>query len=87
VKGKNLRNGSRITDYGLLSLGDLVISLPQAKRQSAAYGASFYEELSRLLVHGLLHLLDYDHERNAYQAQKMRTLESEVLKALWGSGV
>lgn len=76
----NAMNAQRSTP-----LGDIVISLPQAQRQAAAYGAPLYEELARLLVHGLLHLTGYDHERNAYQARKMRTLESEILRDIWGS--
>jgi len=65
-----------------LLLGDIVISLPQAGRQAAEYEATFYQELSRLLVHGLLHLLGYDHEKNNYQAAKMRRLEAELAEAL-----
>jgi probable rRNA maturation factor len=84
LKGKDI---SPVTRSPSLPLGDIVISLPQAKRQAEAYGAPLYEELARLLVHGLLHLLDYDHERNSSEARSMRALESEVLRDLWGSAV
>jgi len=63
-------------------LGDIVISLPQARRQAKEHGATFYEELARLLIHGLLHLLGYDHEKNAYQARKMRKLEQELFDGI-----
>jgi probable rRNA maturation factor len=43
--------------------GDIVISYPRAVEQAAAYGHSAEEELSILVVHGVLHLLGYDHER------------------------
>jgi len=59
-----------------LLLGDIVISLPQAKRQAEEYGTTFNQELVRLLIHGLLHLLGHDHEKNSYRAAKMRRLEA-----------
>jgi probable rRNA maturation factor len=67
---------------GSVFLGDIVISLPQAKRQSKQYLTTFSHELARLLVHGLLHLLGCDHERNSYQAAKMRRLEAEIREVL-----
>lgn len=71
----------------LCSLGDIVISVPQTIRQAGEYGATFYEELARLLIHGLLHLLGYDHEGNAYQARIMRKLETEILEAICANGL
>ncbi|HHV61148.1 MAG TPA: rRNA maturation RNase YbeY [Firmicutes bacterium] len=43
-------------------LGDIVISLESAARQGDEYGHGFVAEVGRLAVHGLLHLLGYDHE-------------------------
>jgi probable rRNA maturation factor len=65
-----------------LSLGDIVISLPQAKRQAEEYGATFDRELARLLIHGLLHLLGHDHEKSSYRAAKMRRLEAELAEVV-----
>ncbi|MCG2813367.1 MAG: rRNA maturation RNase YbeY, partial [Thermodesulfovibrionales bacterium] len=45
-------------------LGDIVINLQAAKRQAPEHGLSFNEELRWLLVHGVLHLIGYDHERS-----------------------
>jgi probable rRNA maturation factor len=75
---------SKLPDFrtSALVLGDIVISLPRAKRQALEHGVTFYEEVTRLLIHGLLHLLGYDHERNKYQARKMREMEKELLSAL-----
>ena len=44
-----------------LRLGDVVVSLPAARRQAKEAGHSLERELALLLVHGLLHLLGYDH--------------------------
>ncbi len=43
-------------------LGDVVISIDTAREQAAAYDASLERELHRLLIHGLLHVVGYDHE-------------------------
>ncbi|HEX8143679.1 MAG TPA: rRNA maturation RNase YbeY [Pyrinomonadaceae bacterium] len=45
-----------------LSLGDVVISVERAAAQAAAHGLEFEEEVSQLILHGLLHLCGYDHE-------------------------
>ncbi|MDI6729447.1 MAG: rRNA maturation RNase YbeY [Thermodesulfovibrionales bacterium] len=66
----------------LTSLGDIVINLHQAKRQSKEHGFTFYAEIAWLLIHGLLHLLGYDHEKNKHQARKMREMEKELLEVM-----
>lgn len=43
------------------TLGQIYISLPQIKRQSKLWGVTIKEEFARILVHGLLHLVGYDH--------------------------
>jgi len=63
-----------------IPLGDIVINTYQAKKQAEEHNFSPYKELKWLLIHGLLHLLGYDHEKNRYQAAKMRRLEIELLK-------
>ncbi|MEW6053067.1 MAG: rRNA maturation RNase YbeY [Nitrospirota bacterium] len=76
--------GFRLSDAGNhhLLLGDIVINLHKAKRQASEYGTSFHDELSRLLVHGLLHLIHYDHEINRYQKERMETKERELTALL-----
>ncbi|MFZ2198611.1 MAG: rRNA maturation RNase YbeY [Thermodesulfovibrionales bacterium] len=63
-------------------LGDIVISVPKALAQAKEFKISFYDELLRLLVHGLLHLIGYDHEINAYQKKKMEKKERELFNAI-----
>ncbi|HCH63261.1 MAG: rRNA maturation RNase YbeY [Deltaproteobacteria bacterium] len=63
-------------------LGDLVISIDTARRQAAELGHSLDHELRVLLVHGLLHLLGYDHETSSTDAEEMRTAEQKLLARL-----
>ena len=63
-------------------LGDIVINLPRAKRQAAEQGITLNKELKRLMIHGLLHLIGYDHEKSRYQKNKMRSKERELLEVL-----
>ncbi len=57
-------------------LGDVVISVETARRQAADYDATLQEELYRLLIHGLLHVLGHDHmrpdERRVMQGEERR---------------
>ena len=63
-------------------LGDVVISLPAAERQARAAGHSTGRELERLLVHGLLHLLGYDHEQSPQEARRMERKERQLRERL-----
>ncbi|PYS82984.1 MAG: rRNA maturation RNase YbeY [Acidobacteria bacterium] len=47
-----------------LSLGDVVVSVEQAARQAEEHGLDFEGEVAQLILHGLLHLCGYDHERD-----------------------
>ena len=61
-------------------LGDVVISVPTARRQATERGHGLRDELRRLLVHGVLHLLGYDHERGPRDAALMARKEKAILK-------
>lgn len=63
-------------------LGDIVISLPAASRQAEQAGHSLIREVDRLLVHGLLHLIGYDHEQGPHEALRMERKEQKLLKGL-----
>lgn len=62
-------------------LGDVVVCIDRAKDQAGAYGHSFERELAYLTVHGVLHLLGYDHERPA-ERRAMRQREEAALADL-----
>lgn len=63
-------------------LGDVVISLDSAGRQATARGRAIADEVRLLLVHGVLHLLGYDHERSAGEARRMFRRQRALLAAL-----
>ncbi|MCL2281223.1 MAG: rRNA maturation RNase YbeY [Dehalococcoidia bacterium] len=60
-------------------LGEVIISYPQAEIQSADHGHSVLREVAVLLVHGVLHLLGYDHDEPLRQ-QNMQLREQVILK-------
>ena len=68
-------------------LGDVVISLERARDQAPRFGNDAEAELARLLVHGLLHLMGYDHHRPAdgrrMKAAERRALLEFVPGSLW----
>ena len=63
-------------------LGDVVISVDTAARQAAERGESLGRESDRLLVHGVLHLLGYDHERSPREARRMQRRERALERCL-----
>ncbi len=74
--------GSGGSSPSIVMIGDIIINLHQANRQAQEYGSTLHEEVNRLLIHGLLHLFGYDHERNSYQARKMRQMEKSLLEGI-----
>jgi pyridoxine 5-phosphate synthase len=63
-------------------LGDVVISVETAAREAEAQSISLHRQLTVLLIHGLLHLLGYDHERSDDEAELMEKKERELLTLL-----
>lgn len=63
-------------------LGDVVVSLPTADREAQALEQPLEARVVYLLIHGLLHLLGYDHEQSDAAQQRMETLEQELLAYL-----
>lgn len=68
-------------------LGDVVISWDTTLRQARELGVTPEEELLRLLIHGLLHLCGFDHERvPKREAERMRKREARLFSRLVGLG-
>jgi len=63
---------------GVLHLGEVIISYPQAIAQAKTHRHSTKKELAILIIHGVLHLLGYDHEAPE-QSGRMRAREKEIL--------
>jgi probable rRNA maturation factor len=68
------------------SLGEVVICVPVAEAQAAGAGRVAAGAIAHLLVHGLLHLLGYDHEASEADSRRMQAREDELLDALGYSG-
>jgi len=61
-------------------LGDLVISVETAKRQSKQFGLNEMSMVTLLMIHGILHLVGYDHERSKKEAQHMALKQKHLLQ-------
>nr|WP_244265126.1 rRNA maturation RNase YbeY [Leptospira alexanderi] len=65
-----------------IALGEIVISIDTLEKQAIEIGHSVKDEFYRLLVHGFLHLLGYDHERGEEEERIMKLKEDECLEIL-----
>ena len=72
---------------GVRLLGDVVISVDKAKQQARERSRALDEEMVTLLIHGIVHLLGYDHERSAKDARAMLRLERKIYRALCEEGI
>jgi probable rRNA maturation factor len=64
---------------GITRLGEVIISYPQAAEQARKQGHSIERELALLTIHGILHLLGFDHEESKEES-KMREKERQLLE-------
>jgi probable rRNA maturation factor len=64
------------------TLGEVIVCVPVAREQAASAGLPVAGGIVHLLVHGLLHLLGYDHEESEEDSERMRAREDELLAAL-----
>lgn len=63
-------------------LGDLVICVPVVLQEALEQNKTALHHFSHLVVHGMLHLLGYDHETSPEDAEQMEALEIEILSTL-----
>jgi probable rRNA maturation factor len=68
-------------DTGARYLGDILISMPRAQAQAEAAGHPLEAEVQLLIVHGILHLLGYDHAR-AEEKARMWKAQAQILERL-----
>lgn len=77
----------RENDYGDVNpnvLGDIVISAQTAKKDARKGGLTVAQEIDFLMIHGLLHLLGFDHEKTTKdEANKMKQKEKELFYLLY----
>jgi len=83
---KKYRGKNRVTD--VLSFGDelneVVICLSEVKKTAKIYHSTFKKELARVLIHGILHILGYDHEVSPKKAREMEKKQEYYLSRLLG---
>ena len=70
---------------GAVHYGEVIISFPQAFLQAEEHGHPVKKEVATLIVHGVLHLLGYDHDAPEPE-QRMREREAEILKRIEEKG-
>jgi probable rRNA maturation factor len=78
----DLLDGLSNSDDGEVLLGDIVLAAETCAREAEARGWTLAAHAQHLIVHGLLHLLGYDHEQGETAAFEMEALESAACRAL-----
>lgn len=73
-------------ESGMTYLGDILISVPRAEAQSSSYGHTLEAEVQLLVVHGVLHLLGYDHADGEGKAM-MWNAQADILAQLGLAGI
>jgi probable rRNA maturation factor len=82
---KRYRGKNRATDVLTfpnkeIGLGEIVICLREVKKNTKRFSSAFEKELARVSIHGILHLLGYDHEKSETEAKKMEEKQNYYLK-------
>ena len=62
------------------ALGDVIISVERAADEARAAAIPFYERLFHLIVHGIVHIIGYDHVKGKSEARKMRYREKKLMR-------
>ena len=71
-----------LPEYEPITLGDIVISIERAKEQAKEIGNTFLEEIAFLVVHSMLHLLGYDHERSPEDEEAQCFAQKKIVKSI-----
>ena len=84
--GDEAESGTFVTPPdGIVHLGEVIISYPQAVIQAEERQHSVQKEVATLVIHGILHLLGYDHDESEREG-RMRARESEILARIEEEG-
>lgn len=78
-RATNVISFSYATGFSNEVLGDVIVSTEQAGIESQRLGVPFYERLFALIIHGLLHVLGFDHLQGEKEARRMRYREKRLL--------
>ena len=82
---RKYKKKDKITDvlsFQYNNSGEIVICLKKIKENAKEFKVSFRYELVRILIHGILHTLGYNHEKSKKEAEKMREKEENYLEKL-----
>lgn len=78
----DLLEGLANSDDGEVLLGDIVLARETCAREAGEKHVEFVDHATHLIVHGALHLLGFDHEQGAAEAEAMEALERDILATL-----
>ncbi|HKN01457.1 MAG TPA: rRNA maturation RNase YbeY [Candidatus Binataceae bacterium] len=84
--GQPAPDPNRLNNAATTILGDVVISIDTALRQAREYEVAPAARLRTLMIHGLLHLIGYDHERSPSEARRMFARERALTTAIAAKG-
>lgn len=81
---KKYRKKNKVTDVLAFGegLGEIVICLREVKKNAKKFNSNFQEELAQVLIHGILHLLGYNHEKSEEERKKMEEKEKHYLQKI-----
>jgi len=84
---KKYRRKNRSTDvlsFTYDDSGEIVICLPEVKKNAKKFHSPLQKELAKVLIHGILHLLGYDHEKSEKAAKEMEEKQEHYLRKIYG---
>ena len=81
---KKYRKKNKVTDVLTFGegLNEIVICLREVKKNAKGFKSTFKKELARVLIHGILHLLGYNHEKDTKEAEKMEEKQNYYLSRI-----
>lgn len=74
--------GKETSKIDFVMLGDIVISVDTAVRESTEFKVPLEERIDHLLIHGILHLAGYDHEKSHVETKRMEEEEKRLMEVI-----